>query len=118
MEACKEWRGRCEGKRGLVCVSARFVNGKWAMPEDGPLRGARRAVARIIFGRVSVSPDPKIECGGRFLETEWRRARNGEGGAGQKGGWLVFRCVFELKMGHAGGRPSQGHEARCRAYYL
>jgi hypothetical protein len=34
------------------------------------------------------------------------------------GAGLCFGAFCELKMGHAGGGPSQGHEARCRADFL
>ena len=49
----------------------------------------------------------------------WRRNGGVQGMAravrGKRGAGLCFGAFCELKMGHAGGRPSQGHEARCRA---
>jgi hypothetical protein len=42
--------GRVAAKSGFdaFCVFAPFVNGKWAMPEEGPPRGTKRAVARAL----------------------------------------------------------------------
>ena len=50
-------------RRGKEGRTASFVNGKWAMPEDGP----RRAAARFFCGRVSVSPEPNFERAGRVF---------------------------------------------------
>jgi hypothetical protein len=65
-------------------VSTRYVNGKWAMPEEGP-PSARGALPRGVFnGRVSVSPDLNFGCGGLALE----RGEEGElcwrGGGGRQ----------------------------------
>ena len=104
---------RGEKRRIFFLRAAPFVSGKWAMPEEGPPMDTKRAAARFFVGG-SASRLTQIS---NAMGVVWRRGKDVGACCSENWFWcfLCFRAFCELKMGHAGGRPSHGHEARCRA---